>query len=1197
MLKHVVAFELRYQLRSPAFWITFLVFFLLAFGAAASDQISIGGKGGNVLVNAPFVIAQTMLIMSLFGLFVAAAFVASAVVRDDETGFGSIIHSSRLAVRDYLVGRFTGAWLTGMLVLASVPLGNALGAAMPWLDPETVGPFNVLWYLYAWLVLAGPTLLILSAVLFAVALFTRSLSLTYVSVMVLLVAYLVAVSLLSDPRHEPLVVLADPFGLSALAILTKYWTASERNTLMPALEGGLLYNRLLWIAVTGILLTLAVRFYRIDAHRKQASRLPKTRAREVGSEAPYAQPAVLAAPSVALPLWRRQLALLAMLVRYDMVAAFKHPGFLVLLFIGGINSLAALWFADESYGTSTLPVTRVMIDALRGSFTIIPLLVAIYYAGELVWSSRDRRMHEIIDATPAPDWAFAMPKMLAITLVLLVTLASGALVAVLVQLLKGYTDLEPGKYLLWYVLPGAIDMALFAILSVFVQTLVPAKPMGWLVMLVFLVAQSTLSSLGFEHPLYLFAAAPPEPLSDMNGQGTYAATALWFRAYWSAFALLLAVISALLWRRGSHNPLRYRLARLPQQLRGVAGGVAGTALLGLAGFGGWIFYNTVILNDYRTAEEERQLAAEYEKTLSAFETLPQPRITEVTLTVDLFPGEGRAAIRGRYALENRTADAISEIHVDVPLELEVRALQVEGATLASEWPALGYRIFRLTEPLPPQGKTTLDFDLLREQRGFRHRRIDTRLVGNGTFLDNQEIAPRLGPSRDAYLQDRNQRRKYGLAPEVRAPRLEDDAARANSVLRSDSDWVTADVTISTEADQLAIAPGYLVSEAVEDGRRTVRYRTDAPINNFFSIQSARYAVVRDRWNDVELAVYHHPPHDTNVATMLEAMKTSLSLFSERFSPFQFRQLRILEFPAYASFAQSFANTVPYSEAIGFIQQRRDEDDIDMVTYVTAHEVGHQWWAHQLLPSGQQGATLLVESFAQYSALRVMEQLYGPAQIRKFLKYELDSYLRARGSERLEELPLARVENQAYIHYQKGGLVMYLLKEELGVEVVDRTLQRLLAEFAFQPAPYANALDFLRLLREEAGAEHEQLITDLFERITLYDLALQEAESRQLPDGRWETTLQIEARKRYVDGLGAETATPLDGYFEVGLFSAEPGTAEFTGENVLLLERRALADGPQTLVFYSSERPLFAGVDPYNKRIDRNSNDNVRETSL
>jgi aminopeptidase N len=1194
MLRHVASFELRYQLRSPAFWVTFAVFFLMAFGAAASDQINIGGKGGNVMVNAPFVIAQTTLIMTLFGLFVAAAFVANAVVRDDETRFGSIIHSSRLPVSDYLIGRFVGAWLTGMLVLAAVPLGNAVGAAMPWLDPETVGPFNAGWYLYAWLALCGPTLLIISATLYSVAIFTRSMSMTYVSVMVLIVGYLVSVNLISDPRHEPIVTLLDPFGLAALSILTKYWTAIERNTMMPALEGALLYNRLIWIAVTAIVLAAAVRLYRIGG---RAAKEAKTSGKTIKDEAALAQTAnvattKLASPAAALSPRRRATAALFALVRHDMVAAFRHPGYIVLVFIGCVNVAAGLWFADESYGTATLPVTRVMIDTLRNAFTIIPLLIAIYYAGELVWGSRDRRMHEIIDATPAPDWTFALPKMLAISLVLFSTLLFSTLMAMTVQLLKGYGHLEVSHYLLWYVVPSTIDVILFTILAVFVQSLVPAKAMGWLVMMLFIVAQTVIASMGFEHPLYLYAASTPEPLSDMNGQGQFAANAAWFRAYWSACALLLAVLAATLWRRGAVVSLRTRIGRLPRRLAGLPGVIAGIALLAMTGFGGWIFYNTNVLNEYRTAEDDRNLAAEYEKTVSTFESIAQPRITDVTLNIDLYPQQLRADIRGRYVLENRTAAPIPEVHVSLPRDLEVRALNMQGATLTREWKDFGYRIFRFNEPLAPGARATLDFDLLREQRGFPHRAADTRLVANGTFLDNFEISPTLGPNRNGYLQDRSERRKRGLPPESRPPRLEDDSARAFNMLRRDSDWVNAEITVSTDADQLAIAPGYRVSEVVREGRRIVRYRTDAQIQNFFSIQSARYAVARDRWNDVELAVYHHPPHDTNVRTMLEAMKVSLEVFSKDFSPFQFKQLRILEFPAYATFAQSFANTVPYSEAIGFIQHRKDPDDIDMVTYITAHEIGHQWWAHQLIPSEQQGATLLVESMAQYSALRVMEKLYGPEQIRKFLKYELDRYLRARGSERLEELPLARVENQGYIHYQKGGLAMYLLKEEVGTEVVDRTLRRLLSEFAFKPAPYANASDFLRVLREEAGPAHEQLITDLFERITLYDLKLETAESRKLADGRWQTTLSVQARKLYVDGQGKETATPLDGNFEVGLFTAEPGKSDFTRKSVLKLERRTLRDGAQQIVLYSNEKPVYAGIDPYNKRIDRDSDDNV-----
>lgn len=1197
MLRQIVAFELRYQLRSPAFWVTSIVFLLLSFGAAASDKLTIGGKGGNVFVNAPFVIAQTSMIMSLFALFVAAAFVANAVVRDDETRFGGILHSTRMPLRDYLLGRFIGAWLTGMLVLASVPLGNAIGAAMPWLDPETVGPFHAGWYFYAWLVLCGPSLLVSSAILYAVSLFTRSLPMTYVSVMVLLVGYLVTLGLLSDPRFEPAITLLDPFGIAALGILTKYWTVIERNTLMPTLTGALLWNRLIWIGATAVILAVAMRFYRIAAVSAKTDKASSSaRAAEVDlaaiSPAASSPREPIAAAHSELPAWRRGTAALFALVRHDMAAAFRHPGYIVLVLIGCVNAGGSLWFADESYGTSTLPVTRVMIESLIGAFAIIPLLIAIYYAGELVWGSRDRRMHEIIDATPAPDWAFALPKMLAISLVLFSTLLFSTLMAVIVQLLKGYTDFELSKYLLWYVLPISLFAILIAILAVFVQTLVPNKAMGWLVMLLFIVAQGTLASLGFEHPFYRYGTAVPVPLSDMNGQGGFAAHAAWFRAYWSACALLLAVLAANLWRRGTVISLRTRFARLPRRLTGPSGVLAGIAVLAMVGLGGWIYYNTNVLNPYRTADDDRQWAADLEKTTAAFKSLPQPRIVDVTLGVDLYPQQSRVDVRGRYVLENRTAAPLQDVHVSLPRDLAVENLTLQGATLAREWPRFNYRIFRFATPLAPGARATLDFTLRREQRGFTHRTGDTRLVANGTFLHNFEIAPMLGPTRREYLQDRNERRKRGLAPESRPPKLEDDSARGFNMLRRDSDWVTADITLSTEADQIPVAPGYRVSDVVRDGRRTVRYRTEAPIQNFFSIQSARYAVARDRWQDVELAVYYHPTHDTNVPAMIAAMKASLQLYSSTFSAFQFRQLRILEFPAYARFAQSFANTVPFSEAIGFIQHRKDPDDIDVTSYVTAHEVGHQWWAHQLIPSEQQGATLLVESLAQYSALRVMEQLYGPEQIRKFLKYEMDRYLRARGSERLEELPLARVENQGYIHYQKGGLAMYLLKEEAGAEVVDRALRQLLGEFAFKPAPYPNSRDFLRVMRAAAGPSHDALITDLFERITLFDLKTESAKTQRLADGRWQTTLEIRARKLYVDGRGKETTAPIDGRFEVGLFTVEPGKPGFTRDSVLVVERRALHDGVQKIVVLSSKQPKVAGVDPYNKWIDRDTDDNL-----
>ena len=195
---------------------------------------------------------------------------------------------------------------------------------------------------------------------------------------------------------------------------------------------------------------------------------------------------------------------------------------------------------------------------------------------------------------------------------------------------------------------------------------------------------------------------------------------------------------------------------------------------------------------------------------------------------------------------------------------------------------------------------------------------------------------------------------------------------------------------------------------------------------------------------------------------------------------------------------------------------------------------------------------------------VMERLYGPDQIRKFLRYELDSYLRRRGGELIEELPLERVENQQYIHYQKGSLAMYLLKDVIGEDAVNRALQGLLAEFAFKAAPYPTSKDLLRHVRSAARPEQQQLITDLFEKITLYDVKVTGARKQLRGDGMWDVALDVDARKVYADGEGRETEAALDEAFDVGLFTVEPGTKDFDQSDVILFERRAIHTGTQTL---------------------------------
>jgi aminopeptidase N len=625
----------------------------------------------------------------------------------------------------------------------------------------------------------------------------------------------------------------------------------------------------------------------------------------------------------------------------------------------------------------------------------------------------------------------------------------------------------------------------------------------------------------------------------------------------------------------------------------IAGGCAALAFVALGGF---IFYNTNILNTYRTAPDSDRRTADAERELLPFEKLPMPRIVAVTMDVQLFPQEAKAVTTGRWRVENRSGVPISELHFAWGDQLTLDRLDVPGGSVKKQYTQFHYRIVQLATSLQPGQSLEIGYATTLQERGFPNGAPLTRLVANGSFVSNGELEPMLGLPRDGLLVDRAKRRKYGLPADLRPPTLEDETGRRRSVFSANSDWVDADITVTTDADQTPIAPGTTVSDTVTAGRRTVHFKPDAPINHFFSIQSARYEVKRDKAvladKTVDLAVYYQPGHSYNVQRMLDGMKASLALFNEQFSPYPFKQARILEFPSYADFAQSFANTIPYSENIGFLSKLAGEDKIDVVTYVTAHEIAHQWWGHQLVPSNQQGATMLVESFAQYSALLVMERIYGRDMMRRFLKYELDRYLRGRGGEVLEELPLARVENQPYIHYQKGSLAMYWLKEVVGEAKVNRAMARLLQQYAFKPAPYPNTLDFLKLLREEAGLEHDALIDDLFLKITLLDVKASNAKSAKRADGQYDVSFDVEAKKFHADGKGKETEASLDEPFDIGVFSVEPGRPGYTAQSVLASTRQRIHTGKQTVTLTVAKPPVWVGVDPYNKRIDRNSADNL-----
>jgi len=423
------------------------------------------------------------------------------------------------------------------------------------------------------------------------------------------------------------------------------------------------------------------------------------------------------------------------------------------------------------------------------------------------------------------------------------------------------------------------------------------------------------------------------------------------------------------------------------------------------------------------------------------------------------------------------------------------------------------------------------------------------------------------------------------------PSIDDAAARTVNYLRHDADWIRFGATVCTSPTQTAVAPGYLVKQWTENGRNCFRYEQDQPVLAFWAILSAAWKVARDSSAGVAIEVYHHPWHTFAVPSMVEASKDGLAFFSEAFSPYQFRQYRIFEFPLYASFAQAFPGMIPYSEAIGFVQRKEEGDDkIDFTYFVTAHELAHQWWAHQVIGADLQGSTSFSEGLAEYSALLLMERKFGREASQKFLRNELDGYLTGRGSERKKELPFLLVENQPYIHYQKGSLVYYALRDYLGEAVLHGALRQFIAKFAFKGPPYPTA----RELRAEIAAvtpdSLQYVLRDLFDEITLYEHTADSVKTVKRTDGQWETTLHFSASKFKADSSGTQAKVPEADYVDVGVFGGKVPGAKL---GRTLEVRKVRVTGPALASFVTAERPTAAGIDPYNKLIDRTPEDNVK----
>jgi len=1200
MLGQIISFEIQYRRKRPATYIYFAIMFLMAFAAISWDGLTVGGAAGQVKDNAPTVLAITMLtLMALPGFLIGSAVMGVPVLRDFEHHTSSLFFTSPITKRDYLLGRFIGSFIITVFIFSGMVFGLMLGSVMPWLDAERFLPFNFWYFVQPFLVFIIPGIFISGSLFFMGGALSKRLLFVFVQGVGLLVLYLIAAALASELDNRFLSAMLDPIGLFATRISSQYWTVTEQNTQVYALEGIILYNRLIWMAVGAAALGITYFSFRTTTPKRMGR---KRKNQDAGTKVDAQQ---IRLPKVSLNQgWAVNVQRILSLSQLYFKEIIRSVPFIAITVMGLILLISTSLNIGAMYGTNTFPTTYLMLGQISG-FTLFFIIIIVFYSGELIWRERDVRINLIYDALPIPDFVGLVAKFLGMIQVYVLLILVLILTGVGIQTAYGYFHYELPVYFTWLFTETFVFLILYTILAFLIHILANQKFLGHALIVLFFIVTGVLGEIGLEHSLWNFASGSMGMFSDMNQYGHYPTRFSWYQVYWAGFSIALFVMGITFSVRGTDTVLKTRAKLAGMRFARSLIILCSAGILLFISTGAYIYYNTTQLNEYQTSDEQEDLQEQYERELKQYQDIPQPRIVETDLRVEIYPSIRDFSVEGYYILKNKTSVPISDIHIQHAPRRGMKITSVNfthldsiGGTKASisqGWEEFEYFIYTLERPLKPGDSVRMDFNGMFETTGFREGGSNTNVVYNGTFFNNTYF-PGIGYEPGNEMGDDDERRKRDLPEKDRGRPRSDSVGRHMNLIGDDADNIRFSITMGTSSDQIAIAPGYLKKEWTENDRNYFRYEMDVPMFNFYSMVSARYEVMRETWTTpngkpIDLEIYYHGDHTTNLDRMMLGMKDALGYYDQHFSEYQFRQMRIMEFPRYSAFAQSFANTVPFSESMGFILDI-GEDDVDMAYYVTAHEMAHQWWGHQVSQANVKGSAAISETLAQYSALMVMKQRYPPEMMQKFLKYELDRYLSGRRGETKKENPLALVAGQSYIHYRKGSLVMYALQDYVGEDSINLAMERFLDDWAFREGLYPTTLDLIGYLREVTPDSLQYLITDMWETITLYENRVTEATYTETSDGNFLVDMDISTLKYRADSLGNETAIEFGDWIDVGIY----GETEAGKDTLLYLQKHYFDQEETQLQIRVEQKPEMAGIDPIYKLIDRNTDDNTKSVS-
>lgn len=1193
-LREIFRFEFMYQIRQVWTWLFFAALLVFSFLMTRDGSLA-EALHDDFFVNSPFAIAKTTIAGNLIWLLITAVIAGEAASRDVATRMHPLVYTAPISRLQYLGGRFVATLALNALMLLVVQIGIILGVYLPGMDPEVIGPFRPAAFLTAFAFLSLPNAFIATALQFTIASGAGRPMAAYLGSMILFfMSYILGLILLFNGRQD-LANILDPVGVHfILSELSHLWTTTEKNYRLLTLDGIVLTNRMLWSGVAIVFMFIGyfrfqfrhrvladlgdqllkmMRIRKGPIHDAELAIIPTDAATRIAAEAE---------PAFSLSSELRKTGAIAWSSFASSATSWAGIAMLVVI---PLMCIPVIIDQMESNGVPLLPTTVQVLTEITTALSsetsrwvIIPLLM-IFFAGEVVWKEREAGLGEITDAMPGSEWSVLLGKFFGLTFILIAYLSLTICAGIAAQAILGYDYFEIGLYLATMFGLQLPEYLLFTLLALAIHVVVNQKYIGHLLAVIAYVMIALAPMFGLEHNLLIFGAGPAWSYTDMRGFGNSVMPWLWFKLYWTAWCLLIAIAAYLLWVRGKETNFSVRLRAGRNRLKGVTRVMCVIAVTLVLSLGAFIFYNTNILNDYQTDGDIKAMRARYEILYGKYAALDQPRLYGTKLKIDIHPSIAQARIKGVYTLLNKGREPIDTIAISTAHGVQTKVSFSQMSTALVSDDELGFYIYKLEQPLYVNDSIHLMFDVSVEQRGFRENGLDNSIVENGSQFNAANWCPSIGYQRSGELMEVADRREYDLPPRPIIPSLYDSQA-----IGKYSGGIRFEAIVSTEQEETAVAPGLLHKQWSDNGRSYFHYIADAPIGGEWSIFSAQYATRNSHWYDsaqnrsVAIQIFHHPPHTANLERMTTSINASLAYYTKEFGPYKHGHLTLVEHPGNGTGMHADASMISFSEGFSlWVPSKEGSRSLDLPYAITSHEMAHQW----TLPyASVEGAPVMSESLAWYYGLKAVQHSRGESELHRLLGFMRQPYpyppIR-RGEPLLRGL-------DPYLSYRRGPFALYTLSEYAGDEKVNEALKNLLAKHRIENTPLATTLDLYNELKTVTPDTLQSLLHDLFQVNTYWELRTKRMSVSKTGSRRWRVMLDIEAEKVVDDSTGVETTIPMRDFVEIGIYG-EDG-------NVLYLKKHLVNSGEQQLTIHVNEKPLRAGIDPRHLLIDINPDDNI-----